>query len=146
MSSRAPAATDAFTCSSSSSRIAAVASGPSSVCLVHRIADFDCARHAGDESLQKLIVDLLVDDESLRRNARLAVVDHPRRHAVATAASRSALGITMNGSLPPSSSTDFLRFLPAALATDRPAPSLPVSVTAAIAMVGDDALRPRPSR
>ena len=35
--------------------------------------------------------------------------------AVRTAASRSALGITMNGSLPPSSSTVFLITLPAAL-------------------------------
>jgi hypothetical protein len=52
--------------------------------------------------------------------------------AVDTASSRSALGITMKGSLPPSSMTDFLRFLPAALATDRPAASLPVRVTAAI--------------
>ena len=38
----------------------------------------------------------------------------------------------MNGSLPPSSTTDFLRCLPAVAATDRPAPSLPVSVTAAM--------------
>ena len=51
--------------------------------------------------------------------------------AVRTAASRSALGITTNGSLPPSSSTLFLMSLPAALATWLPASSLPVSVTAA---------------
>ena len=51
--------------------------------------------------------------------------------AVRTAASRSALGITTNGSLPPSSSTLFLMTLPAALATWLPALVLPVSVTAA---------------
>ena len=39
--------------------------------------------------------------------------------------------MTMNGSLPPSSSTVFLRCLPAIDATLRPAPSLPVSVAAA---------------
>ena len=37
--------------------------------------------------------------------------------AVATALSRSALGITMNGSLPPSSSTVFLMCLPGCAAT-----------------------------
>ena len=52
------------------------------------------------------------------------------RTAVLTAASRSALGITMNGSLPPSSSTVFLRCLPAWAATCLPAGSLPVRVTA----------------
>src|ERR1039458_9958342 len=36
----------------------------------------------------------------------------------------------MKGSLPPSSNTDFLMARPAASATDRPAPSDPVSVTA----------------
>jgi hypothetical protein len=50
--------------------------------------------------------------------------------AVLTAFSRSALGITINGSLPPSSSTVFFMFSPASLATCRPAPSLPVSVAA----------------
>ncbi len=52
--------------------------------------------------------------------------------AVAAARSRSALGITTKGSLPPSSRTVFLISLPASLATARPAPSLPVSVTATI--------------
>ena len=51
--------------------------------------------------------------------------------AVATAVGRSALGKTMNASLPPSSSTLFLMCLPAAAAMSRPAPSLPVTVTAA---------------
>ena len=51
--------------------------------------------------------------------------------AVLTAATRSALGITMNGSLPPSSSTLFLITFPAADATSLPACSLPVTVTAA---------------
>ena len=51
--------------------------------------------------------------------------------AVATAASRSAEGITTKGSLPPSSSTAFLISAPAARPTATPAPSLPVKVTAA---------------
>ena len=51
--------------------------------------------------------------------------------AVFTATSRSALGSTMKGSLPPSSSTVFLIAFPAALATCPPAAVLPVSVTAA---------------
>lgn len=46
------------------------------------------------------------------------------------AASRSAEGMTMNGSEPPSSSTTFLSARPAASATLMPAPSLPVRVTA----------------
>ena len=52
--------------------------------------------------------------------------------AVATARSMSALASTRNGSLPPSSSTAFLTCLPATAATALPAPSLPVTVTAAI--------------
>ena len=51
--------------------------------------------------------------------------------AVATAVSSSALGITMNGSLPPNSRTVFLIRRPADAATRLPAASLPVSVTAA---------------
>ena len=47
-----------------------------------------------------------------------------------TARSRSAEGSTMKGSLPPSSSTTFLRAAPAWAATARPAPTLPVRVTA----------------
>ncbi len=50
--------------------------------------------------------------------------------AVATAASRSALGMTMNGSEPPSSRTAFLTSAAALDATARPAVSEPVSVTA----------------
>ena len=46
------------------------------------------------------------------------------------ALSRSASGRTMKGSLPPSSSTDFLIRAPAAAATLRPAGSLPVRLTA----------------
>ena len=49
-----------------------------------------------------------------------------------TASSRSAEGMTMNGSEPPSSSTTFFSALPAASATELPAPSLPVRVTAAM--------------
>ena len=51
--------------------------------------------------------------------------------AVEIASSRSALGITMKGSLPPSSSTVFLMRSPHCAATERPAGSLPVSVAAA---------------
>ena len=51
--------------------------------------------------------------------------------AALTAAARSADGMTTNGSDPPSSRTTFLRCLPATSATAAPAPSLPVSVTAA---------------
>lgn len=51
--------------------------------------------------------------------------------AVLTASSRSAEGITMNGSLPPSSSTVGLISSPAMAATDWPAGSLPVRVAAA---------------
>ena len=56
----------------------------------------------------------------------------PKREATATgtALARSASSSTMKGSLPPSSSTHFFRCLPAVAATDRPARSLPVSVTA----------------
>ena len=47
-----------------------------------------------------------------------------------TASSRLALGMTMNGSLPPSSSTTFLILFPAPDPTWIPAPSLPVRVAA----------------
>ena len=49
---------------------------------------------------------------------------------VEIASSNLALGMTMNGSLPPSSSTLFFISRPAVLATALPARSLPVSVTA----------------
>ena len=52
--------------------------------------------------------------------------------AVETASSRFALGMTMNGSLPPSSRTTFLIFFAAETPTWIPAPSLPVSVAAAM--------------
>ena len=52
--------------------------------------------------------------------------------AVRTASSRSALASTTKGSEPPSSSTVFFRASPAAAATDMPAGSLPVRVTAAM--------------
>ncbi len=51
--------------------------------------------------------------------------------AVCTVASRSAEGSTMNGSEPPSSRTLFFSACPAVAATDMPALSLPVRVTAA---------------
>ena len=50
--------------------------------------------------------------------------------ATRAAAPRSADGITMNGSLPPSSSTTFLTSLPAMAATDCPAGPDPVRVAA----------------
>ncbi len=50
--------------------------------------------------------------------------------AAVTARPRSALGMTMNGSLPPSSSTVFLMRRPARPATSAPAGSLPVRETA----------------
>ena len=50
--------------------------------------------------------------------------------AAATVESMSADGMTMNGSLPPSSRTLVLTFWPARAPTSRPAGSLPVSVTA----------------
>ncbi len=52
--------------------------------------------------------------------------------ARAIAARTSAEGSTRNGSLPPSSRTVFFTSSPATRATARPAPSLPVSVTATI--------------
>ena len=45
--------------------------------MVHGISDFHRG-HGGDESLQERVVDLVVNNESLRGNARLAVVDHAR--------------------------------------------------------------------
>jgi len=51
--------------------------------------------------------------------------------ATSAAFSRSADGITMNGSLPPSSRTVFFRASPAIAATDWPAALLPVRVAAA---------------
>lgn len=51
--------------------------------------------------------------------------------AVEMASSKSALGITTNGSLPPSSSTVFLMRSPQRLATEQQAGSLPVRVAAA---------------
>ena len=51
--------------------------------------------------------------------------------ATSAAVSRSAEGMTMNGSLPPSSSTVFFSASPAIAATDWPAGALPVSVAAA---------------
>ena len=72
-------------------------------------------------------------DEALGRDAGLPVVLDPRGdgHA-ARSASRSAEAATMKGSEPPSSSTHFLSASPAAAATDWPAASEPVRVTAAI--------------
>ena len=49
--------------------------------------------------------------------------------AVLATAGRSAPSRTMNGSEPPSSSTTFFRFCPAAAATAAPARSLPVTDT-----------------
>ncbi len=51
--------------------------------------------------------------------------------AACTEASKSALGITINGSEPPSSSTVFFSLPPAAAPTAMPARSEPVNVAAA---------------
>ena len=58
--------------------------------------------------------------------------------AVVTASSRFAEGMTMNGSLPPSSRTVFLICLPAIDATLRPAGSLPVNVAATTRRIVQD--------
>ena len=77
---------------------------------------------AVDERRRELLVDRVVDDEALGGDAGLAVVDRARPSPrSSTARSRSALAMTMNGSLPPSSSTVFLRCLPATAATALPA-------------------------
>ena len=60
--------------------------------------------------------------------------------AALTVRPRSSVSSTMNGSLPPSSSTDFLRCLPASEATALPARSLPVRVTPCDERVRDDLL------
>ena len=78
-----------------------------------------------------LRIDGFMHDEPLRRDAALPVIDAAAPGtAVCTASSRFALGITINGSLPPNSSTVFLICFPHWLATSHPAGSLPVSVAA----------------
>ena len=62
--------------------------------------------------------------------------------ATSAARSRSAEGMTMNGSLPPSSSTDFLTTSPAIDGHRRPAGPDPVRVTADHPVVPDDRLDP----
>ena len=47
--------------------------------LVKRIADFQAA-HSGDEFLQKLVVDLVGDEETFCRDAGLTTVDRARCH------------------------------------------------------------------
>jgi hypothetical protein len=74
--------------------------------FVHRVAD-DELFHAGDEAPLEFRGDVLVDDEAFRGDAGLAVVDAARGDGVFAAASRSAEGMTMKGSLPPSSRTVF---------------------------------------
>jgi hypothetical protein len=98
--------------------------------LVARISDADL-RNAGDEFVDKSIVNRLMNDEPLRRDAGLTVVDHSRRYR------RRYGGVEIGARhdderiAAPELDDGFLQVLPAALATDRPAPSLPVSVTAA---------------
>ena len=58
--------------------------------------------------------------------------------AVSIAVSISALGITIKGSFPPSSSTHFFIARPAVAATALPARSLPVRVTASTRSILDD--------
>jgi len=80
--------------------------------------------------LKEALVNFVRDNESLRGDTGLTRVDRARLTAVLNADSKSALGITMNASLPPNSSTLFLISRAAALATAAPAFSLPVTVTA----------------
>src|SRR5919107_2036898 len=125
----APLATASATSSSTSVRPDSVASGPTSV-----------ASSMGSPTAN---ADMLATNASVNSsytsectmNRLAAMQDWPlfwQRAVVATAAAvgMSAEGITTNGSLPPSSSTIFLRTRPAIAATDRPAASLPVSVAA----------------
>ena len=102
----------ARTWSSTSSGIAGVASGPTSTRRIHRVADLQ-RRHLRDEEA----LELARRSSSCTMKRLAAMQDWPllivrALTAVATAASRSALGMTMNGSLPPSSSTVFLIWAP----------------------------------
>ena len=63
--------------------------------------------------------------------------------ATSAALARSAEGMTMNGSLPPSSSTTFLISLPAMDATDCPPGPDPVRVAATTRSVAQDRPDPR---
>ena len=86
------------------------------------------ARH---KSFKEPVGDSRRNDKPLCRNATLPRI---RENLAVTATSmvrsRSASSRTMNGSEPPSSSTNFLHTLPAAQATLCPARTLPVNVTA----------------
>ena len=120
--------------------MALVASGPTSVAGSSRIAD---PERAASSSVKPRSNSSATASATMKRLA--AMHDWPLLTtraftAVSIAAARSALGITMNGSLPPSSSTVFLICRPAAAATLRPACSLPVSVTAGDARIVEDAL------
>ena len=113
------------------SRTSRVASGPTSTSSFMGSPTLS-APIAATKRSPELGVDRFVHDEALGGDARLAVVDlractGGRRRVLEFGAD----GITMNGSLPPSSSTVFFSLRPAAAATCAPAGSLPVSVTAA---------------
>ena len=116
---RAPAATVLRTRSSTSSRIAGVASGPISVAGSIGSPTFSAAicstkRRSNCAATSRCTMNRL----AAMQDWPLLIVR--ALTAVAAAASRSALGMTMNGSLPPSSRTIFLISAPAARPTRDP--------------------------
>ena len=118
-----PAPTDALTCSSRSSRRSARASGPTCGLAVQRVADREL-RIAATKSRSNCSATASSHDEALGGDAALAVVDDARRRPrSSTACVEIGVGRTMNGSLPPSSSTVFLSALPAPLGDARCRPA-----------------------
>ena len=91
------------------------------------------ARHAGHKFLFKLLRNLLMNNEPLRRDTGLTVVDDPGLH-------RGFHGLIKIGAghhdkriaAAKFQTRIFLIAFPAAVATLLPAPTLPVSVTAAM--------------
>ena len=113
-SSRAPAATERVDLVGDARRGSTPAPAARARCRAASDRRPRSAAIAAAKSRANCVVDGVGDDEALGGDARLAVVDDARldgrrrRRAV-----RSALGSTMNASLPPSSSTLFLMCLPA---------------------------------
>ena len=144
VSSRAPALIESCTCSSRSVDAVALRHRPEVGVLLHRVADRQ-RLHLLHELLRELVGDLLVDDEPLRVDAGLAVVEHPAAtpRTVTTASMSSTDGMTMNGSLPPSSRTLVLTFCPARAPTSRPGGLAAGQRHGAHAVVVDDPLDDR---
>ena len=129
VSSVAPAATDSRTCLSMSLTVCGEASGPTSVASSSGSPTFSASIWATNFLSNASAI------FSCRMKRFAAMHDCPlltmrALTAIFTASSRSADGITTNGSLPPSSSTLFLIRFAAVDATLAPAGSLPVSVAA----------------